>query len=234
MAIIDDHGIGIILILSSIAIALTIYLATQRRGVFKKSDITVEEKMIEKERPTAPLPVDVERTVDPEEAGRASEDLKVLDIEKEIVSYALTRLYEAEAEGKITQDDRTRLVNKYKAEMRRLDEQIGERQMIVKLHELESAQEDLAKMFHGKFDEIGKTVDNIRSNLEALPKEEAEVQAKPPVEALPARPEGRKVEREPPTGVRDPHKTKAEEKIEAIQDEVLKILARIEQMEIEE
>jgi hypothetical protein len=232
VAVIGDNWIGVILILSSIAMALTIYLAAKRGGFLRKSGIAVEGKMVEKESPTSPLLVDSERMVDFEEASRASEDLKVLNLEREIVSYALTRTYEAEAEGKITQDVGIRLVEKYKAEMRRVDEEMCERQVIVKLHMLESSQEGLAKMFYGKSDETSET-SNIMSNLEAIHKEEAEVNAKTPVEAHPARLEGQGVKREQLTSVREPHKNKAEEELESIQEKVLKILERIENIEIE-
>lgn len=229
MAVIEDNWTGVMLILSSIALALTIYLAAKRGGFLKQSGVAEEGKIVEKESPTSPLPVDFERMVDSEQVSRASEELKALNLEREILSYALTRTYEAEAEGKITQDVGVRLVEKYKAEMRRLDEERYERQVIVKLHRLESSQEDYANMFYGKSDETA----NIRSNPEDLHNEEAEVKAKPPIEAPPASPEGQEVKRRQLTSVRDPHKNKAEDEIESIQEKILKILERIENIEIE-
>lgn len=225
MTTINNQWIGIILILSSIIMAFTIYLITQFKRWNKRSDIIGKEK-IEKEKQKGTLPIDIELTSTSKETSRVSEDLSILNIEKEIISYALTHLYEAEAEGKITYNDRVNLVNKYSAEMQRLEEQIDERKLIVTLNELENAQEDVVKRLTNEFD-------NIEGNLEALPKEKNDLQTKSFQEVNPKGLVEQKVESNPSTVMEDFNKNKAEEKIKNIQDEVLKILERLEKLEIE-
>ncbi len=177
-----------------------------------------------------------EQTIASEDADKAKDELRTLNLEKEIVSYALTRLYEAEAEGKITKDERIQLVEKYRIEMKNLDTQIDRKQMIVRLHDLEGTQAELIKMFHDKFGEINRNIEDIRSTLgvggREPPKIEA-VSAPNRPEVAPSAQKEKKTEEKAAPKPKTPPKTKAEEKIEAIQEEVMKVLERLEQMETE-
>lgn len=222
----------LLVVIGSLAAAILILTAT-RSGKVKNSE--EGEKLKEEKRRQPPL--EIERSVTVEEASKAEEELRTLNVEKEIVSYALTRLYEAEAEGKITEAERRRLVDRYKSEMRRLDEQIGRKQLIVDLRELEKTQADLVKTFHDKIDEVSKKIEEARARLGVAPKETAPV--KPPASTLVPTPAPTPEEKAPPK-TRKPKekagkttKTKAEERIEAIQEEVLKVLERLEQIEAE-
>ena len=49
------------------------------------------------------------RSVTRERVKEASEKLRILNLEREILSYAIRRLYEAHAEGRITEEERDRL-----------------------------------------------------------------------------------------------------------------------------
>lgn len=226
-------------LLSAVVIGLDI--GERLKKVFKKTEVREEEKTktVKKEAtapPTIMSPLKVERTIATEDADKSKDDLRILNVEKEIVSYALTRLYEAEAEGKITKDERIRLVNKYKDEMKSLDSQIDRKQMIVKLHDLEGVQTELVKMFHEKLGEINKNIEEIRSTIGVFAKETPKTEAPPVVnqpETVAATSKEKKIEEKPAPKVKIPPKTKAEEKIEEIQEEVLKVLERLEQMETE-
>ncbi|MEM3587967.1 MAG: hypothetical protein QXO71_11695, partial [Candidatus Jordarchaeaceae archaeon] len=74
-----------------------------------------EEKASEKTeaRSKEILPFKIVKTVSPEEAARAKEELRTLDLEREILSDAIRKLYEAHAEGKITEKERERLAQTY-------------------------------------------------------------------------------------------------------------------------
>jgi len=230
-------------ILGILALAVAILLVTRRRYSPKPKAPSLGEK---KEAEKASKSVDIQVTAPPvyatvskDDVQRAEEDLRILSIEKEIVSYALTRLYEAQAEGKITERDKEKLLGKYKEEMNALEKRINDKQMVVRLHELETTQADLVKLFQEKFEEINRNIENIRTALgttaepsrkepepkkEAPPKEEKAKEAESPTE---------EVKEKPPPRPRTPPKSKAEEKVEAIQQEVLKILERLEKQEAE-
>ena len=78
----------------------------------------------------------------------------MLDLEREILGDAIRRLYEAQAEGKITEAEREKLAATYKARMTSIKESISRDENIVALHDLESMQEDLMKLFSERFGEF--------------------------------------------------------------------------------
>jgi hypothetical protein len=162
-------------------------------------------------------------------------------LEREILSDAIRRLYEAHAEGKITEQERERLAGTYKTRMMTVKESIAKDETIVALHELESMQEDLMKLFSERFGELTSKVEELRSKIEIKPIKEIQVQM--PTSQMPAPEEAEKAEEEEgeegkPKKKRKPPekpspKTEAEKRIEEIRSEVEKVLDRLGQMEIE-
>jgi hypothetical protein len=169
------------------------------------------------------------RSVPSSQVTQAKEELRILSVEKEIVGFALTRLYEAEADGKITKEDQGKLLDKYGTEMKQLDKQISAKEMIVKLYDLESTQGELIQLFHTRLDEINQEIRAIRGSLGLDPLDETPPEAVTPPTSTPAKEES---EKKPPPK-RAPPKTEAEQKLEAIQDEVLKVLERLDRIETE-
>lgn len=213
-----------------VAVAILAWFFSREEGKGKVE----EEKVKRKEESIKAVPFRVERSVSNDEASKAREELKTLEIEKEITSYALTRLYEAEAEGKLTMNERDSLVDKYKKQMQLLDSQIRKDQLVVDLHDLEGSRSELVKMFYDKFDEIDKKIEGIRSKLGITPQKVISVT--PPATPEEKREKGK--ETKPKKVVKKkkkipPPKTEAEEKIVAIREEVLKVLERLEQIETE-
>ena len=169
-------------------------------------------------------PLRAERSVTVVEARRARDELRTLDLEREILSFAIRRLYEAHAEGKITEEERERLAHRYKSRMAKIKETISRSESMVALHELEAMREDLLKLFSERFDEVNEKIKEIGSRIGIKPVMEAP--APPP--APPVK-EKRKVRRPP----RLPPKTEAEKRIEEIKAEVEKVLERLGQIEVE-
>lgn len=232
--------LAIVGIVGFVAVAILIFLATKKNrklfeDIFKKPEKVTEPKKTEEktvEEKAKTLATDIQPRLAMENVEKLKRDLRLMDVEREIVGYALTRLYEAEAEGKITEQDRTQLLGRYENEMQRLDKEIEKKQMIVKLHDLEETKASLVAMFHGKLDEISRNIEGIRVALGILPAEPAQVKTQPPqpAETLPTK---ERKSRERPTP-KPRAKSKTEERIEAVQEEVLKVLERLEQIEIEE
>ncbi|MEM3626697.1 MAG: hypothetical protein QXZ25_01585 [Candidatus Bathyarchaeia archaeon] len=184
------------------------------------------------------MPFKIVKTVPSEEAARAKEELRILDLEREILSDAIRRLYEAHAEGKITEEERERLAQTYKSRMMAVKEAISKDESLIALHELEAMQEDLIKLFSERFDELSTKIEELRSKVEAKPikeivipvAEEAPPTPKPKEEATAAE-EKAKTKRKPPA--KPTPRTEAERRIEEIRAEVEKVLERLGQMEIE-
>jgi len=223
----------------AVATAIIVLYATRMRKTKPKT--TPESPITPAEAWTKRLSLSPERTVSVEEAQEAKERLKMLDLEREILSFAIRRLYEAQAEGKITEEDRERIAERYKSRMMKVRDNISKSESVVALHELESMQEDLIKLFSERFDELGKKVEDLRTRLEIKAEKEEEAAAAPTIE-LPSAEETatsekdkereKKKARRKPTPAPTP-KTDAEKRIEEIRAEVEKVLERLGQIEVE-
>jgi len=183
-----------------------------------------------------------QKTVTSDEAKEAKEKLKTLDLEREILSFAIRRLYEAQAEGKINEEEREQISQHYKNRMLTIRDSITKNESVVALHELESMQDDLVKLFSERFDELGQKVEELRTRLEIKAAEEEEAKA-PTINVSmteleeaeePGKEKGKekKKPRKKPAPTPSP-KINAEKRIEEIRTEVEKVLERLGQMEVE-
>jgi hypothetical protein len=222
---------AIIVIGAIIACLIVVY--TMKKPSKKEEKLLEEEKL--KAEPRG-LPFKIVKSVSPEDAARAREQLRILDLEREILSDAIRRLYEAHAEGKITEEERERLAETYKSRMMTVKEAISKDESLVALHELEAMQEDLIKLFSERFDELIAKIGELRSKVEVKPIKEITIpMAKTPTPRLEEKTEGEekaKRKRKPPSAKPSP-RTEAEKRIEEIRAEVEKVLERLGQMEIE-
>jgi hypothetical protein len=232
--VLGEYSLPIVVMACAIIVASIILFATRTKKItlFKEKNTGTNRETLVKEaenKATPTPPIRAMKTVPSSQVNQAKEDLRILSLEKEIVGFALTRLYEAEADGKITKDDQVKLLEKYGTEMKQLDKQITSKELIVKLYELEGTQSELIQLFNNRLDEINQEIKTIRGSLELEPLEEMS-----PEEAKPSTPTPVKeqIEKKPPRK-RLPPKNEAEQKLEAIQDEVLKVLERLEQIETE-
>jgi hypothetical protein len=206
--------------LGAVVVALiTIYI--MRRG---RQNISTEP--LEVPEAAAVLSLKGERTVTPFDAQKSRKELRTLDVEREILSFGIRRIYEAQAEGKIDEKERDRLAENYKQRMREIKESITEKESVVALHELESMQVDLIKLFNDRFDEINEKIGGLRVNLGMKLKPEV---PEPSPELPSSLPEKAERKRKPSK----PKKSEAEERIDQIRAEVEKVLERLGQMETE-
>jgi len=225
---------GIIVLGAAITGTIAYYALKKREKPIEEEDVLKEKTLVQLENK---FPFKITRSVRNAEAFRAREELKILDLEREILSNAIRRLYEAHAEGKITEEERERLAQTYKERMKRVKEAIAKNESIVVLHELETMQEDLIKLFNERFDELSRKIEELRAKAEI---EEPIMEITPipiakPVETTkPAQKEKRKkVKKREPRPEKPSPKTEAEKRIEEIRAEVEKVLERLGQMEIE-
>ena len=174
-------------------------------------------------------PSTMARTITPTEAKEAQNKLRTMDLEREILSYAIRRLYEAQAEGEISEEERERVAKRYKERMLRIKKSISRSESTVALHELEEMQDDLMKLFNRRFDELNEKIEGVRSSLgielpEKTPAAPPKPTSEPPI----------KREKRAPKRRKPPQKTEAERRIEEIRAEVEKVLQRLGQIEAEE
>ena len=249
MAVWYDDPIIVTLVLLVVIIAVgTLVLAMRRYGKSPSPGKKQPEKQKANLDPEySPLPFKVSKSVQTTMASDAKNELRILDLERDILGDALRRLYEAHAEGKITEQEREKIAVSYKNRMNTIKESISKDESIVALHELEGMQEDLMKLFSERFGELTSKVEELRGRIDVKPireipikmpmqtqqietDEEEEEEEKAEVGA--SGEEKPKKKRKPPEE-RPDQKTEAEKRIESIRSEVEKVLDKLGQMEIE-
>ena len=179
-----------------------------------------------------PIPDSLRKTVNTTDLSKARDRLRLASLERDIIGDALTKIYEAEAKGQINEDEKNQLLQRYKSDLKRVDGEIDAHKKTVDLFELESAKEDLLKSFNEKMLEIDLKISQIKPtvaltrelNTASQPTEPAKTEPAPA--AQPIVPVKEKPARERP-------KNKAEEHLDAIREEVLKAMERLEQIESE-
>lgn len=201
--------------------------------------------------PIQGMPFRIQKSIQASAAINAKNELRMLDLEREILGDAIRRLYEAQAEGKITEAERDKLAASYKQRMNVIKESIAKDEGIIALHELESMQEDLMRLFSERFGDLAARVEELRSRIDVKPIRE--IQVKPiPVTPIQIDDEDEEAEHEAPETAPKNHtttvaapkkrkppeektsqKTEAEKRIESIRSEVEKVLDKLGQMEIE-
>ncbi|MCW4011024.1 MAG: hypothetical protein NWF05_10470 [Candidatus Bathyarchaeota archaeon] len=184
----------------------------------------------------------VTKSVQSNDAVRAKDELRILDLEREIVGDAIRHLYEAQAEGKITELERERLAASYKSRMMAIKDSMTKDEGIVALHELESMQEDLMKLFSERFGELTGKVEELRTRIEVRPVKEIKVPVpKPRVVAIPdqmeedtedEKPEAKEKPRRPKKSS-EKQKTEAEQRIDAIRNQIDEVMNKLGQMEMD-
>jgi flagellar basal body-associated protein FliL len=198
---------------------------------------------------TTTLPFRISKSVQGTMANSAKDELRMLDLEREILGDAIRRLYEAQAEGKITELEREKLAASYKQRMNTIKESISKDESIIALHELEGMQEDLMKLFSERFGELTSKVEELRGRIDVKPIREIQIK---PIPTTPIRVDDAEeeeddeeettevvaekkpvVKKRKPVEERPTQKTDAEKRIETIRSEVEKVLDKLGQMEIE-
>jgi hypothetical protein len=247
-----DDPIIVTLVLLVLIIAIgTVIFAMRRYG--KSPSPEKKQKQAEKQKADldpeySPLPFKVSKSVQTTMASDAKNELRILDLERDILGDALRRLYEAHAEGKITEQEREKIAVSYKNRMNTIKESISKDESIVALHELEGMQEDLMKLFSERFGELTSKVEELRGRIDVKPIREIPI--KMPMQTpqqmetdeeeeeeekaeVPAGGEEKPKKKRRPPEERPDQKTEAEKRIESIRSEVEKVLDKLGQMEIE-
>jgi hypothetical protein len=224
--------------------AFTMYIMLGRK---KDAEPILPKRPIESaQKPKWPF--STEHTVSTEDAAKAREKLRTLELEREILSDAIRHLYEAQVEGKITEQERDTLAEGYKSRMLKVKDALSTNQSVVALQELEAMQEDLVKLFDDRFDELNTKIDEMREAVQIEPEKEEVPEIPVSIEGTDdeeeevieasttgteprlARPRERKPKpKTPPTS----GKTEAEKRIDQIRAEIEKVLERLGQMEVE-
>ena len=243
MAWYDDPIIVTVVVLVVIIACGIVIFAMRRYG--KKPTPQKKPQQPDPDLDYAGLPFKISKSVQTTMASSAKDELRILDLEREILSDAIRRLYEAHAEGKISEQEREKLASTYKNRMNLIKESISKDENIVALHELEGMQEDLMKLFSERFGELTSKVEELRTKIDVKPIREIPVKLPSQTPSTRMEKIEEEDEEEEEAGEEKPKKkrklpeekpdvkTEAEKRIETIRSEVEKVLDKLGQMEIE-
>lgn len=193
------------------------------------------------------------------ELERSKRELRTYTLEKELVSAALTRLYEAEVAKEITRDEREILGAKYKTELRSLDEKISKVDAFIQIGDLETLRSQLLQLVNQKMEAIERRIESTRKIAEPLIAEmiKKPVELKPvptPLEEKPKIPDISDLLQKPepiapivnssipptlsirnmePVQEQNFVSKKSGEKVEELQKELLEALDRLEKLDVE-
>ncbi|MCL4517571.1 MAG: hypothetical protein M1587_00050 [Thaumarchaeota archaeon] len=103
-----------------------------------------------------------ENIVPKEQLEKGKRELRTLLLEKELVSAALTRLYEAEIAREITREERELLGAKYKTELGSLDDRISKLDALIQIGDLETLRDQLVRLVNQKMDSIDRRIESTR------------------------------------------------------------------------
>jgi hypothetical protein len=183
------------------------------------------------------------KMVTADDLEKSRREMRTLLLERDLLSAALTKVYEAENEGKITREEREMIAKRYSSQIRDMESKLSDKELIVEVGELEGLRDELMTLFREKIQNIESRLDQAKERLPAASQEEAKeldaAMAASAARKSPAAPAGtssqsgqvesleRIVERKAPK--RDD--TEGERRVRAIRDEVMEALERLEQID---
>ncbi len=146
--------------------SLAIYIYQKQKKIAANAEKSSEDSVTKKDSaavagkaaPTAIQDIIDEksghRIIPKSELEKSRKELKTLQLEKELSSGALTRLYEAEAAREITREEREILASKYRGELQSIDDRIQKIDALVQIGDLETLRDQLLRLVSQKIEAI--------------------------------------------------------------------------------
>ena len=167
-----------------------------------------------------------ESTVTSADLDRSKREMRTIMVERDLLSSAMMKLYEAESEGRITREEREMISKRYSDQIKDLQSKLKDVELVVEVGELEGLRSELMSLFESKIQNIETRLDAAKQRLgpaapqpvkkEVVPKAERETDLE------------RVVERRA-----KPEMSESERRVKEIREEVMDALTRLEQIDIE-
>jgi hypothetical protein len=163
------------------------------------------------------------------ELERSRREMRTIVLERDLLSSALMKLYEAETEGRITKEEREMITKRYTAQIKTFESKLKDVELVVEVGELERLRDDLMTLFRDKVQNIEARLDQAKERLgpAAAPepsRREAQVRRVERADDL-----EKVIERK----TARPEVSEAERRVKAIRDEVMEALTKLEQIDLE-
>jgi hypothetical protein len=130
------------------------YILLVRRIQPKKAVIIKDEKGIERKK-----------YVSVEELERRKREMRTLMVERDMLSSALMRIYEAENEGRITKEERELISRRYSEQIKQIESKLKDAELYVEVGELERLRDELVSLFQSKIKNIETRLEEARQRL---------------------------------------------------------------------
>lgn len=166
-------------------------------------------------------PITQEKLIQMPELEKARKELNALSLEKDLLASALTRVYEAEVQNKITKEEREQLSNKYREQFKAVEEKLSNAELLIEVGALENLRDELIGLFERKIGQIENRLDKAKVKLEEI----RVPITKPPLTV--------KMERKEERPKTKSEEARVEDKVKALREEVFQALDRLEQIDIE-
>jgi hypothetical protein len=211
----DVTSLVIGLAIGAAVVGVGLYLgAVRRRGV------VLQPKPVEFELSASPMT----KLVSKAEIEAAKRELRLLKMDKEYLSTALARIYEAEARGLINKEERVTLSQKYKIQLKEVEDKIAKAQMMVDVSDLEDARSELLSLVNQKITQIDSRLNELKQKISPMipqpefsePPEPVTKEKKERTEEQPRKPE-----------IMD-------DRLKKVVQDVNEVMAKLEQMDLEE
>jgi hypothetical protein len=168
-----------------------------------------------------------ETTVTTADLERSRRDMRTIMVERDLLSSAMMKLYEAESEGRITREEREMISKRYSDQIKDLQAKLKDVELVVEVGELEGLRSELVTLFESKIQNIETRLDVAKQRLG-------------PAAPLPAKKEASAPRVERGTDLEKvvqrkskPEMSESERRVKEIRDEVMDALTRLEQIDIE-
>jgi hypothetical protein len=168
----------------------------------------------------------VQSTVTSADLERSRRDMRTIMVERDLLSSAMMKLYEAETEGRITREEREMISKRYSDQIRDLQSRLKDVELVVEVGELEGLRNELITLFQGKIQNIEARLDIARQMLGPAAPQPVKKEAAPKVER------GAELEKVVEKKAKG-ELTESEKRRKEIMDDVMGELARLEQLDIE-
>jgi hypothetical protein len=165
-------------------------------------------------------------TISTSDLERSKREMRTIMVERDLLSSALMKLYEAETDGRITKDERETISKRYSEQIKDLQSKLKDVELLVEVGELEGIRNELVGLLEGKIQNIEARLEAARQRLGAAAPEPVKKELAPKGERAPDL--EKVIERRA-----RPEMTEGEKRRKEIMDDVMGELARLEQLDIE-
>jgi hypothetical protein len=157
---------------------------------------------------------------------RSRREMRTIMLERDLLSSAMMKLYEAENEGRVTREEREMISKRYSEQIKDLQSKLKDVELVVEVGELEGLRNELVSLFEDKVKNIEARLDSAKQRLGVAAPEAVKKEVAPRAE------KGADLERVVERRAKA-EMSQSERRVKEIRDEVMEALTRLEQIDIE-